>query len=175
MKILLKKIDKNHIFKLSNTNMNNNINNNINNNTKFIAKNIIKKNKETDAKGSNTIPAKVINNTTNINIINYNCYNNNSLNKNNIQIPKKKLDIKQKNQFKSLTNHDSIDNSNKSKEINPNLTTFNINENIFANKNNNIITQKKSNIFTKSMISFNNININNKILVIKVIQKIHHQ
>ena len=157
-----KKIDKNHIFELSNTNMNNNINYNINNNTKFIAKNIIKKNKETDAKGSNTIPAKVINNTTNINIINYNCYNNNSLNKNNIQIQKKILDITQKNQVKSLTNHDSIDNINKSKEINPNLTVFNSNENIFANKNNNITTQKKSNNFTKSMISFNNININSK-------------
>ena len=98
------------------------------------------------------MPAKVINNTTNINIINYNCYNN-SPNKNNIQIPKKILDITQKNQFKSLTNHDSIENINKSKEISNNLTLFNSNENIYGNKNNNI-TQKKKKNFTKTIISF---------------------
>ena len=162
-----KKIDKSHIFELNNINRNNNLNIK----PEIIAKNIIKKNKETDTKGSNTIPSKVINNTTNINIINYNCYNNNSLNKNNIQIPKKILNITQKNQIKSLTNHDSIDNINKSKEINPNLTVFNSNENIFRNKNNNIIQQKKSNNFTKSMISFNNININNKNIGKKNISK----
>ena len=157
-----KKIDKNQNLEINNTYRNNNLNNIINNN-KIIAKDIINtKNKETETKGSNTIPTKVINNTTNINIINYNCYNNNSSNKNKIQIPKKILDMTQKNQFKSLTNNDSIGNINKSKEMNPNLTIYNSNENSHGNKNNNIKTQKKSNNFTKSMISFNNINIDNK-------------
>ena len=164
---LIKKIEKiekkeKNNFEMNNSMKNNNSNNNINNNTKILAKSVlnIKNKKETEAKGSDTMPAKVINNTTNINIINYNCYNN-SPNKNNIQIPKKILDITQKNQFKSLTNHDSIENINKSKEISNNLTLFNSNENIYGNKNNNI-TQKKIKNFAKSMISFNNINISNK-------------
>ena len=142
---------------------NNNTINNSNSNTKIIAKNILNKKvkKENEVKGKSSMPAKVINNTTNINIINYNCYNN-SPSKNNIQIPNKILNISQKNQFKNLTNQDSIDNIAKDKEINTNLNLFNSNENFYRNKNNNLTTQKKINNFTKSMISFNNININNK-------------
>ena len=122
----------------------NNHNNSIDNNNKKIVKNIItlKNKKDIESKTSNTMPSKVINNTTNINIINYNCFNDSPNRNNNLKIPKKILDIAQtqKIPFKSLTNNDIIENSiNKSK------------------------TQKKKiNNFTKSMISFNNINLNNK-------------
>ena len=67
-------------------------NNTINNtNTKTIAKNILnsKNKKDAELKSNNTMPAKVINNTTNINIINYNCYNNSPNRNNNIPLPKK--------------------------------------------------------------------------------------
>ena len=157
------KIDKTNISEFNNSNKkNNNYNPTIINNNEKIIKNMInyKNKKETDVKGNNTILSKVINNTTNINIINYNCFYN-SQHKNNIQVPKKILDINQKNQFKNLTYNDSINNINKKKEINTNLTFLNSNENFYGNKNN-IIPQKKLNDFTKSMISFNNININNK-------------
>ena len=162
-----KKIEKNNNQEINNTNSSKNIFNNImnnNNNTKIIPKNIIniknKKEKETEARGSNTIPTKVINNTTNINIINYNLYNN-SPNKNNLQISKKILDLSQKNQFKKFGNQENI--SNKIKQLNNNLALINSNENFFRNKDNNIIkVQKKLDNFAKSMISFNNININNK-------------
>ena len=155
-----KKTEKNNYLEINNKN--NNIINNIN--TKIIH-NITNSNskKETETKGCSTMPTKVINNTTNINIINYNCFNN-SPNKNNVKIPKKILEIgqAQKTQFKSFTNNDIIENNvNKTKEINSNLTLFN-NVNFYRNKNNNIPNQKKLNNFTKSMISFNNINTNNK-------------
>ena len=151
----------------NNKNNNNSINNNsINSNNTKIIKNILnsKNKKEAELKSSNAIPSKVINNTTNINIINYNCYNN-SPNKNNIQIPKKVLDINQvqKNPFKSLTNNDIMENNiNKIKEINNNITSLNSKDTFYRNPTNNIMTQKKKvNNFTKSMISFNISNKNN--------------
>ena len=157
--------------KENNNNLESNINENntINisrNNTKTIIKNILnqKNKKENVHKISNTTPAKVINNTTNINIINYNMYNNSQNKNNNIQIPKKILEINQtqKNKFKSLTNHDSIENNiNKSKEINNNLTLFNSNQNFYGGKKINI-TSKKFNNFTKSMLNFNNMKNNSK-------------
>ena len=145
--------------KYEKNNKNNTINNNSINNKIISKKLFIQKNKkESENKTNNIIPAKVINNTTNINIINYNMYNN-SQNKENIKIPKKILDIdsNQKNNIKSLTNHDINENNiNKSKENN-NQTLLNTNQNFFENKKNNI-TQKKLNNFTKSMLNFNNIN-----------------
>ena len=163
-----KKIGKNILSELNsnrNDHSKNILNNtNVNSNSKLIAKNILnpKGKKETESKGNNTIPAKVINNTTNINIINYNLYNN-SPNKNDYQIQKKILDITQKNQFKNLTNHESIESINKFKEhnnnSNNNITVFNGTDNFYRN-NNNLIPQKKIANFTKSMISFNNINVN---------------
>jgi cyclin-dependent kinase-like len=163
------KIEKSERNNKAEMNISNNKSNNFNstmtnNNMKLIPKNIInsKNKKETETKGSNTMPTKVINNTTNINIINYNLYNN-SPNKNNIQIPKKILDMNQKNQFKKLTNQDNITNINKTKQLSNDLTLINSNENFYENKNHNMINiQKKLDNFAKSMISFNNININNK-------------
>ena len=151
-----------------NNNKNNNSNNSINNNSNAkIIKNILnsKNKKDAELKSSNTMPpSKVINNTTNINIINYNCYNN-SPNKNSIQIPKKVIDINQvqKNPFKSLTNNDITENNiNKIKEINNNITSLNSKDTFYRNPTNNIMTQKKKvNNFTKSMISFNISNKNN--------------
>ena len=162
----IKKFDKNEknhnnieIYNISKHN--NNINNTINySNTKIIAKNILnnKSKKENEVKGNNSMPTKVINNTTNINIINYNCYNN-SPSKNNIQMPSKMLNIGHKN---LINNNNGINNIGKTKDMNTNLSLFNSNENLYGNKINNIIPQKKLNNFAKSTISFNSININNK-------------
>ena len=146
-----KKTEKEKLSENTYTNRNNNnsvngIGNNIN--TKIIIKNDInqKIKKEIDSKAINITPAKVINNTTNINIINYNCYNNATNRNSNLQLQKKIIDISQnpKGQFKSFTNNDLIDNNlanlnniNKSKEItnNNNLTLFNGNESFYSNKN----------------------------------------
>ena len=100
----------------SNRNNNNNsINNIVNNINQKINKNIvsIKSKKDLEPKAViNVSPAKVINNTTNINIINYNCYNNATNRNSNLQIQKKILDIEQnpKSQFKSFTNQEIIEN-----------------------------------------------------------------
>ena len=159
----------------SNRNINNNsVNNIVNNiNQKIINKNIvsIKPKKEIEPKAViNVSPAKVINNTTNINIINYNCYNNSTNRNTNLQIQKKILDIEQnpKNQFKSFTNQELIENNlanmSKSKEIvnhnSNNLTLFNGNESFYGNKNNFTLKKKINNNFTKSMINFNSIKVN---------------
>ena len=174
--INLKKSEKEKIAENTYTNRNNNnsVNNIVNNiNQKLINKNIInpKNKKDTDSKpvNMNISPAKVINNTTNINIINYNCYNATNRNSN-MQIQKKILDIAQnpKSQFKSFTNQDIIENNlvniNKSKEIvnhnTNNLTLFNGNESFYGNKNNFTLKKKINNNFTKSMINFNNIKVN---------------
>ena len=171
-----KKTEKEKLSENTYTNRNNNnsvngIGNNIN--TKIIIKNDInqKTKKEIDSKAINITPAKVINNTTNINIINYNCYNNATNRNSNLQLQKKIIDISQnpKGQFKSFTNNDLIDNNlanlnniNKSKEItnNNNLTLFNGNESFYGNKNNFTLKKKVNNNFTKSMINFNNIKVN---------------
>ena len=159
----------------TNRNSNNSFNNIANNiNQKLISKNIInqkaKKEIESKAPAVNISPAKLINNTTNINIINYNCYNNATNRNSNMQIQKKILDMAQnpKGQFKSFTNQDIIENNlpnmNKSKEIvnhNPNnLTLFNGNESFYGNKNNFTLKKKINNNFTKSMINFNSIKVN---------------
>ena len=178
-----KKTEKEKLSENTYTNRNNNnsvngIGNNIN--TKIIIKNDInqKTKKEIDSKAINITPAKVINNTTNINIINYNCYNNATNRNSNLQLQKKIIDISQnpKGQFKSFTNNDLIDNNlanlnniNKSKEItnNNNLTLFNGNESFYGNKNNFTLKKKVNNNFTKSMINFNNIKVNKFNLVNK--------
>ena len=178
-----KKTEKEKLSENTYTNRNNNnsvngIGNNIN--TKIIIKNDInqKIKKEIDSKAINITPAKVINNTTNINIINYNCYNNATNRNSNLQLQKKIIDISQnpKGQFKSFTNNDLIDNNlanlnniNKSKEItnNNNLTLFNGNESFYGNKNNFTLKKKVNNNFTKSMINFNNIKVNKFNLVNK--------
>ena len=178
-----KKTEKEKLSENTYTNRNNNnsvngIGNNIN--TKIIIKNDInqKIKKEIDSKAINITPAKVINNTTNINIINYNCYNNATNRNSNLQLQKKIIDISQnpKGQFKSFTNNDLIDNNlanlnniNKSKEItnNNNLTLFNGNESFYSNKNNFTLKKKVNNNFTKSMINFNNIKVNKFNLVNK--------
>jgi cyclin-dependent kinase-like len=178
-----KKTEKEKLSENTYTNRNNNnsvngIGNNIN--TKIIIKNDInqKLKKEIDSKAINITPAKVINNTTNINIINYNCYNNATNRNSNLQLQKKIIDISQnpKGQFKSFTNNDLIDNNlanlnniNKSKEItnNNNLTLFNGNESFYGNKNNFTLKKKVNNNFTKSMINFNNIKVNKFNLVNK--------
>jgi cyclin-dependent kinase-like len=162
----------------SNRNNNNSVNNIVNNiNQKLINKNIItqktkKETKEIEPKqvAVNASPAKVINNTTNINIINYNCYNNATNRNSNMQIQKKILDIAQnpKAEFKSFTNQDILENSlatiNKSKELvnhnANNLTLFNGNESFYGNKNNFTLKKKINNNFTKSMINFNSIKVN---------------
>ena len=178
-----KKTEKEKLSENTYTNRNNNnsvngIGNNIN--TKIIIKNDNnqKIKKEIDSKAINITPAKVINNTTNINIINYNCYNNATNRNSNLQLQKKIIDISQnpKGQFKSFTNNDLIDNNlanlnniNKSKEItnNNNLTLFNGNESFYGNKNNFTLKKKVNNNFTKSMINFNNIKVNKFNLVNK--------
>ena len=178
-----KKTEKEKLSENTYTNRNNNnsvngIGNNIN--TKIIIKNDInqKIKKEIDSKAINITPSKVINNTTNINIINYNCYNNATNRNSNLQLQKKIIDISQnpKGQFKSFTNNDLIDNNlanlnniNKSKEItnNNNLTLFNGNESFYGNKNNFTLKKKVNNNFTKSMINFNNIKVNKFNLVNK--------
>ena len=176
--IPLKKTEKDKQSENAYTNRNNNnsVNNIVSNiNQKLINKNIInqklkKEIKEIESKQVpvNPSPAKVINNTTNINIINYNCYNNSTNRSPNIQIQKKILDIAQnsKNQIKSIINQNIIENNsvnlNKSKEINNNmnnnnnLTLINGNESFYPNKKK-IMMKKKSNNFAKSMINFNTI------------------
>ena len=162
----------------TNRNNNNSVNNIVSNiNQKLINKNIInqklkKEIKEIESKQVpvNASPAKVINNTTNINIINYNCYNNATNRNSNMQIQKKILDIAQnpKAEFKSFTNQDILENSlatiNKSKELvnhnANNLTLFNGNESFYGNKNNFTLKKKINNNFTKSMINFNSIKVN---------------
>ena len=162
----------------TNRNNNNSVNNIVSNiNQKLINKNIInqklkKEIKEIESKqvAVNASPAKVINNTTNINIINYNCYNNATNRNSNMQIQKKILDIAQnpKAEFKSFTNQDILENSlatiNKSKELvnhnANNLTLFNGNESFYGNKNNFTLKKKINNNFTKSMINFNSIKVN---------------
>ena len=162
----------------TNRNNNNSVNNIVSNiNQKLINKNIInqklkKEIKEIESKqvAVNASPAKVINNTTNINIINYNCYNNATNRNSNMQIQKKILDIAQnpKAEFKSFTNQDILENSlatiNKSKELvnhnANNLTLFNGNESFYGNKNNFTLKKKTNNNFTKSMINFNSIKVN---------------
>ncbi len=155
---------------IDNTNTYRTNNNLVNNLTqKLINKNTInqKSNKDQEIKQINASPPKMINNTTNINIINYNCYDNSSPNKNpNIQIAKKILDMAKnpKNQFKNLSNQEILQSTlakiNKQKQMNNNkLTIFNGNESFYGNKN--IFTiKKKVNPFTKSMINFNSIKVN---------------
>ena len=181
--INIKKIEKDKMSEnnLTNKNNNNSVNNIVNNtNQKINIKNNIKEKpkKDIEPKPINVTPAKVINNTTNINIINYNCYNNDTNRNSNLQIQKKILDISQnqKSQFKSFTNHDLLENSlvniNKSKEIiinnnnninSNNLTLFNGNESSNGYKNN-FNLKKKLNNFTKSMINFNSIKVNKFII-----------
>ena len=178
--IPLKKTEKDKQSENAYTNRNNNnsVNNIVSNiNQKLINKNIInqklkKEIKEIETKQIpvNASPAKVINNTTNINIINYNCYNNATNRNSNMQIQKKILDIAQnpKAEFKSFTNQDILENSlatiNKSKELvnhnANNLTLFNGNESFYGNKNNFTLKKKINNNFTKSMINFNSIKVN---------------
>ena len=160
---IIKRNDKNNNLEMNNNH--NNTNNTINNtNTKAIAKNILnpKIKKEPELKSNNTMPAKVINNTTNINIINYNCYSN-SPNRNNIPLPKK-INQTQKAQIRNLINQEVIENNLiKTKEINANnLSLLGSHESFYANKSNNIV-QKKLNNFNKSMISFNSFNLINKL------------
>ena len=165
-----KKSEKDKMPESNNTNKeNNNSINNINPKISIKIKEKEKPKKDIESKPINVTPSKVINNTTNINIINYNCYNN-AINRNsNLQIQKKILDFaqNQKSQFKSFTNHDLLENNliniSKPKEViinqinnSNNLTILNGSESLYAHKNNFNI-KKKLNNFTKSMMNFNSI------------------
>ena len=165
-----KKTEKDKMPENNNTNKeNNNSINNINPKLSVKIKEKEKPKKDIESKPINVTPSKVINNTTNINIINYNCYNNATNRNSNLQIQKKILDFaqNQKSQFKSFTNHDLIENNllsiNKPKEViinqinnNSNLTIFNGNESLYGHKSNFNI-KKKLNNFTKSMMNFNSL------------------
>ena len=165
-----KKSEKDKMPESNNTNKeNNNSINNINPKISIKIKEKEKPKKDIESKPINVTPSKVINNTTNINIINYNCYNNATNRNSNLQIQKKILDFaqNQKSQFKSFTNHDLLENNliniSKPKEIiinqinnSNNLTILNGSESLYAHKNNFNI-KKKLNNFTKSMMNFNSI------------------
>ena len=171
----------------NNTNRENNNSisiNNINPKISNKSKEREKPKKDIESKPINITPSKVINNTTNINIINYNCYNNATNRNSNLQLQKKILDItqNQKAQFKSFTNHDLLENNliniSKPKEViinhinnnNKNITLFNGSESFYGNKNN-FTLKKKLNNFTKSMMNFNSIKINKLTLVNKPSKK----
>ena len=165
-----KKSEKDKMPESNNTNKeNNNSINNINPKISIKIKEKEKQKKDIESKPINVTPSKVINNTTNINIINYNCYNNATNRNSNLQIQKKILDFaqNQKSQFKSFTNHDLLENNliniSKPKEViinqinnSNNLTILNGSESLYAHKNNFNI-KKKLNNFTKSMMNFNSI------------------
>ena len=165
-----KKSEKDKMPESNNTNKeNNNSINNINPKLSVKIKEKEKPKKDIESKPINVTPSKVINNTTNINIINYNCYNNATNRNSNLQIQKKILDFaqNQKSQFKSFTNHDLLENNliniSKPKEViinqinnSNNLTILNGSESLYAHKNNFNI-KKKLNNFTKSMMNFNSI------------------
>ena len=165
-----KKSEKEKMPESNNTNKeNNNSINNINPKISIKIKEKEKPKKDIESKPINVTPSKVINNTTNINIINYNCYNNATNRNSNLQIQKKILDFaqNQKSQFKSFTNHDLLENNliniSKPKEViinqinnSNNLTILNGSESLYAHKNNFNI-KKKLNNFTKSMMNFNSI------------------
>ena len=165
-----KKSEKDKMPESNNTNKeNNNSINNINPKISIKIKEKEKPKKDIESKPINVTPSKVINNTTNINIINYNCYNNATNRNSNLQIQKKILDFaqNQKSQFKSFTNHDLLENNliniSKPKEViinqinnSNNLTILNGSESLYAHKNNFNI-KKKLNNFTKSMMNFNSI------------------
>ena len=165
-----KKSEKDKMPESNNTNKeNNNSINNINPKISIKIKEKEKPKKDIESKPINVTPSKVINNTTNINIINYNCYNNATNRNSNLQIQKKILDFaqNQKSQFKSFTNHDLFENNliniSKPKEVvidqinnSNNLTILNGSESLYAHKNNFNI-KKKLNNFTKSMMNFNSI------------------
>ena len=165
-----KKSEKDIMPESNNTNKeNNNSINNINPKISIKIKEKEKPKKDIESKPINVTPSKVINNTTNINIINYNCYNNATNRNSNLQIQKKILDFaqNQKSQFKSFTNHDLLENNliniSKPKEViinqinnSNNLTILNGSESLYAHKNNFNI-KKKLNNFTKSMMNFNSI------------------
>ena len=165
-----KKSEKDKMSESNNTNKeNNNSINNINPKISIKIKEKEKPKKDIESKPINVTPSKVINNTTNINIINYNCYNNATNRNSNLQIQKKILDFaqNQKSQFKSFTNHDLLENNliniSKPKEViinqinnSNNLTILNGSESLYAHKNNFNI-KKKLNNFTKSMMNFNSI------------------
>ena len=182
-----KKSEKDRIQEENNTNRENNNSisiNNINPKISNKSKEREKKTKDIESKPINITPSKVINNTTNINIINYNCYNNATNRNSNLQLQKKILDItqNQKAQFKSFTNHDLLENNliniSKPKEViinhinnnNKNITLFNGSESFYGNKNN-FTLKKKLNNFTKSMMNFNSIKINKLTLVNKPSKK----
>ena len=182
-----KKSEKDRIQEENNTNRENNNSisiNNINPKISNKSKEREKRKKDIESKPINITPSKVINNTTNINIINYNCYNNATNRNSNLQLQKKILDItqNQKAQFKSFTNHDLLENNliniNKPKEViinhinnnNKNITLFNGSESFYGNKNN-FTLKKKLNNFTKSMMNFNSIKINKLTLVNKPSKK----
>ena len=165
-----KKSEKDKMQESNNTNKeNNNSINNINPKISIKIKEKEKPKKDIESKPINVTPSKIINNTTNINIINYNCYNNATNRNSNLQIQKKILDFaqNQKSQFKSFTNHDLLENNSinisKPKEVtinqinnSNNLTILNGSESLYAHKNNFNI-KKKLNNFTKSMMNFNSI------------------
>ena len=182
-----KKSEKDRIQEENNTNRENNNSisiNNINPKRSNKSKEREKRKKDIESKPINITPSKVINNTTNINIINYNCYNNATNRNSNLQLQKKILDItqNQKAQFKSFTNHDLLENNliniSKPKEViinhinnnNKNITLFNGSESFYGNKNN-FTLKKKLNNFTKSMMNFNSIKINKLTLVNKPSKK----
>ena len=182
-----KKSEKDRIQEENNTNRENNNSisiNNINPKISNKSKEREKRKKDIESKPINITPSKVINNTTNINIINYNCYNNATNRNSNLQLQKKILDItqNQKSQFKSFTTHDLLENNliniSKPKEViinhinnnNKNITLFNGSESFYGNKNN-FTLKKKLNNFTKSMMNFNSIKINKLTLVNKPSKK----
>ena len=145
------------------TDRSNNRNNNVINNSNEKAQDLINKEdkKEIESK-LNTIPPKVINNTTNINIINYNCINN-TVNINDFSLPKKILDVDQTQKIQNKNNSNIDTTTGKTKEIKEikekTIKTY-------RNKNN-YIKQPKINSFSKSMITSNKINILNKMNVKK--------
>ena len=138
----------------------NNSHNNTNSNKNDVIKKV-KSNSEIDGSHSNRVQTKVINNTTNINIINYNNYNNkinNNENENDNSIKK----IKEK-KIETTDSKKSIilqKNNTSSKQINANLN--NDKNSIDYNKKSNQNILEENNINTKKSLSVNKINKINK-------------
>ena len=140
----------------------NNSHNNTNSNKNEIIKKV-KSNSEMEGSLSNRVQTKVINNTTNINIINYNNYNSNNNKLNNESENENSVKKEKEKKIESNESKKSIilqKNNTSSKQININLN--NDNNNIEHNKNSNPNILEENNINTKKSLSVNKKNKVNK-------------
>ena len=138
---------------------NNSHNNTISNKNDNIKK--VKSNSEIDGSLSNRVQTKVINNTTNINIINYNNYNN-KINNNENESDNSLKKIKEK-KMETTDSKKSIilqKNNTSSKKLNVNLNSDK--NSIETNKKSNPDILEESNINTKKSLSVNKTNKVNK-------------